>query len=81
MKRDYIWETMVTEAVLETDDAQLVSKIQSARTLLNMRSQELSVEGESGGVEREAIERALTSLDVMAMERLAPYHIPQHRTP
>ena len=68
METNHTWEQLYKAAVLETDNGKLPQLIDQARTAINARVKELSMDGNNPS-ELQALEQALQSLKVVHQER------------
>ena len=68
MEANYAWEQLYKAAVLETDNGKLPQLIDQARTAINARVRELSLDGNNPS-ELQALEQALQALKVVHQER------------
>jgi len=80
MASKYFWEAALEDAVLEVDDRRLIWRIEHAKLLVNMRIQEMLMNGGLVGVEREALENALRSLNKLRAERVPSYLPARHES-
>ena len=72
MNTDYPWEKFYKEAVLETDDVQLLKKVDAAQAAIDARLYELSSDGKTAGQELIALRDAQKGLTALRKERELP---------
>jgi len=66
----YPWQAVYDEAVLETDPAQMRSRIEAANRAIELRQQEFMRGASEMPEERQAMESALGGLAMLKQERL-----------
>ena len=65
MKADYSWQELYEAAILETDDAKLLTRLPAVKAAIDARLQELQMDHGGSSEERQAISDALVGLNVL----------------
>jgi len=65
MKADYPWQEAYEAAILETDDAKLLTRLPAVKTAIDARLQELQTDHGGTSEERQAISDALVGLNAL----------------
>lgn len=68
MKADYPWQELYEAAILETDNAKLLTRLPAVKAAIDSRLQELQADHGGTPEEREAISDALVGLNVLRKE-------------
>ena len=65
MSANYVWQEPYQAAILETDDKKLPNRLQAAKAAIDNRLHELQLDGGGTPKERQAINDALSNLNVI----------------
>jgi len=74
MKADYPWQELYVAAILETDDAKLLTRLPAAKAAIDARLHQLQLDHGGAPDERQAISDALAGLNILRSELEAGSH-------